>query len=74
MQAYIYKKKGKFALVEKQKSTLIEPTDAIVKVTLGSICTSDPHIKHGSVPRGFIKDANTPHLGEELYPHFVREL
>ena len=57
MQAYIYKKKGKFALVEKPKSTLIEPTDAIVKLTLGSICTSDPHIKHGSVPRGYIKIA-----------------
>lgn len=25
--------------------------DAIVKVTLSSICTSDLHIKHGSVPR-----------------------
>ena len=25
--------------------------DAIVRVTLGSICTSDLHIKHGSVPR-----------------------
>ena len=46
-------------MVEKPKSTLIEPTDAIVKVTLGSICTSDPHIKHGSVPRGFIKIAFT---------------
>ena len=49
MHAYIYKK-GKFDLVEKPKSTLIKPTDAIVKVTLGSICTSDLHIKHGSVP------------------------
>ena len=37
-------------MVEKPKSTLIKPTDAIVKVTLGSICTSDLHIKHGSVP------------------------
>ena len=51
MQAYTYIEKGKFALVEKPKPTLIEPTDAIVKVTLGSICTSDLHIKHGSVPR-----------------------
>ncbi len=25
--------------------------DAIVKVTLASICSSDLHIKHGSVPR-----------------------
>ena len=51
MQAYTYIEKGKFALVEKPKPTLIEQTDAIVKVTLGSICTSDLHIKHGSVPR-----------------------
>ena len=51
MQAYTYIEKGKFALVEKPKPTLIDPTDAIVKVTLGSICTSDLHIKHGSVPR-----------------------
>ena len=51
MQAYTYIEKGKFALLEKAKPTLIEPTDAIVKVTLGSICTSDLHIKHGSVPR-----------------------
>lgn len=51
MKAYTYIEKGKFALTEKQKPTLIEPTDAIVRVTLGSICTSDLHIKHGSVPR-----------------------
>ena len=54
---HTYTKKGNFDLVEKPKSTLIKPTDAIVKVTLGSICTSDPHIKHGSVPRGFIQIA-----------------
>ena len=51
MQAYTYIEKGKFALVEKPKPTLIEPTDAIVRVTMSSICTSDLHIKHGSVPR-----------------------
>ena len=28
-----------------------EPTDAIVRVTMSSICTSDLHIKHGSVSR-----------------------
>ena len=37
--------------MEKPKPTLIETTDAIVRVTMGSICTSDLHIKHGSVPR-----------------------
>lgn len=51
MQAYTYIEKGKFTLVEKPKPTLIDSTDAIVKVTLGSICTSDLHIKHSSVPR-----------------------
>ena len=51
MLAYTYIEKGKFALVEKPKPVLIEPTDAIVRVTMGSICTSDLHIKHGSVPR-----------------------
>ena len=30
---------------------LIEATDAIVRVTMSSICSSDLHIKHGSVPR-----------------------
>ena len=51
MLAYTYIEKGKFALVEKPKPVLIAPTDAIVRVTMSSICTSDLHIKHGSVPR-----------------------
>ncbi len=51
MKAYTYIDEGRFELVEKPRPSLIEPTDAIVKVTLGSICTSDLHIKHGSVPR-----------------------
>ena len=29
----------------------MEQTDAIVRVTMSSICSSDLHIKHGSVPR-----------------------
>ena len=51
MLAYTYIENGKFALVEKPKPTLIETTDAIVRVTMSSICSSDIHIKHGSVPR-----------------------
>lgn len=51
MKAYTYIERGKFALTDKLKPVLLEPTDAIVRVTLGSICTSDLHIKHGSVPR-----------------------
>lgn len=51
MKAYTNIERGKFALTDKPNPVLLEPTDAIVRVTLGSICTSDLHIKHGSVPR-----------------------
>lgn len=51
MKALTYIEHGKFALQEKAKPQLVSARDAIVRVTLGSICTSDLHIKHGSVPR-----------------------
>ena len=51
MQTYTYVSKGKFELKEKPKPLLMHERDAIVKVTLASICSSDLHIKHGSVPR-----------------------
>lgn len=51
MLTYTYISKGKFALMEKPKPMLRHERDAIVKVTLASICSSDLHIKHGSVPR-----------------------
>ncbi len=51
MKAYTYIDKGHFALLEKPEPRILDPKDAIVKVTLASICTSDLHIKHGSVPR-----------------------
>lgn len=51
MLTYTYIKKEEFKLIEKEKPHIINPRDAIVKVTLASICTSDIHIKHGSVPR-----------------------
>ena len=51
MKALTYIEHGKFALLDKPKPDLLEPRDAIVMVTLSSICTSDLHIKHGSVPR-----------------------
>ncbi len=51
MKAYTYKEHKKFELVEKPKPELQGPRDAIVRVTMSSICTSDLHIKHGSVPR-----------------------
>lgn len=51
MLAYTYVERGTFALREKPKPVLLDEKDALVRVTLASICTSDLHIKHGSVPR-----------------------
>ena len=51
MLAYTYVDHGKFELLDKPKPVLLDDRDAIVRVTLASICTSDLHIKHGSVPR-----------------------
>ena len=51
MLAYTYVEHGKFELLEKLRPQIKDARDAIVRVTLGSICTSDLHIKHGSVPR-----------------------
>lgn len=51
MKGLTYIEHGKFALQEKAKPQLVSARDALVRVTLGSICTSDLHIKHGSVPR-----------------------
>ena len=51
MLAYTYVEPGRFELREKPKPVLLDERDAIVKVTLASICSSDLHIKHGSVPR-----------------------
>ena len=51
MLAYTYIEHGKFELQDKPKPVLFHDRDAIVRVTSSSICTSDLHIKHGSVPR-----------------------
>lgn len=51
MKALTYIENGKFELREKPEPQIIDSRDAIVKVTLSSICTSDLHIKHGSVPQ-----------------------
>lgn len=51
MITYTYIGPHEFSVTEKPKPVLKDERDAIVRVTLGSICTSDLHIKHGSVPR-----------------------
>ena len=51
MKALTYIEHDNFALIDTQQPPLQNPQDAIVRVTMSSICTSDLHIKHGSVPR-----------------------
>ena len=51
MLAYTYVSPGRFELMEKPRPTLQDSRDAIVRVTLASICSSDLHIRRGSVPR-----------------------
>lgn len=51
MLAYTYVDRGRFELRDKPLPALMDARDAVVRVTLASICTSDLHILHGSVPR-----------------------
>lgn len=51
MLTYTYVANGQFEFREKPVPELLDGHDALVRVTLSSICTSDLHIKHGSVPR-----------------------
>ena len=51
MLAYTYVSKEDFRLMEKPEPVLEDGKDAIVRVELASICTSDLHIRHGAVPR-----------------------
>ena len=51
MKAVVYKGNGQIALEERPVPEIIDDRDAIVQVTLTTICSSDIHIKHGAVPR-----------------------
>ena len=53
MLACTYVGPGEFQLLDKPSPALLHPQDAIVRVTLGSICTSDLHIKHARCPGRF---------------------
>ncbi len=54
MLAYTYKNPGVFELTEKSKPQLLNSKDAIIRVTMSSICSSDLHIKHGFVPKAVL--------------------
>lgn len=51
MKALVHDGIGNIALRERPHPTLQLPTDAIVRVTRSTICTSDLHIMRGAVPR-----------------------
>ena len=51
MKSLIFEDIGKIKLIEKPLPQIVHPRDAIVKVTLSSICTSDYHIINGAVPQ-----------------------
>lgn len=51
MKSLTYTQPGRFELIEKPKPEIVNDNDAIVKVTLASICSSDIHILHGAVPQ-----------------------
>ncbi len=51
MKALTFTAPGKFKLTDKPKPQIVDPVDAIVRVTLASICSSDLHIMHGAVPQ-----------------------
>lgn len=51
MKALIYNGTRTPVLVDRLRPEIIDPKDAIIKVTLTTICSSDIHILHGAVPR-----------------------
>jgi alcohol dehydrogenase len=50
MKALVYKGPGEKAWEEKPKPSILDPTDALVKVYKTTICGSDLHILKGDVP------------------------
>lgn len=51
MKALVHDGYGNIALLNRPLPKLLESTDAIVRVTRSTICTSDLHIMRGAVPR-----------------------
>jgi len=50
MKAVTYRDVGDFRVAEVPRPRLDGSRDAVVRITLGSICGSDLHIYHGNVP------------------------
>jgi threonine dehydrogenase-like Zn-dependent dehydrogenase len=50
MRAVVYRAPGEVALAEVPRPTLVDATDAIVRVTLAGICGTDLHVVRGDFP------------------------
>ncbi len=50
MKALVYHGPGKVAFENRPKPTIVAPTDAIVRITLTTICGTDLHIMKGDLP------------------------
>lgn len=50
MKALVYHGAGQRAWEEKPRPSLLEPTDAIVRMTTSTICGTDLHILKGDLP------------------------
>lgn len=50
MKAVVYRGNGQIALEDRPVPQIIDERDAVIKVTLTTICSSDIHIRHGAVP------------------------
>lgn len=51
MKALVHDGRGNISLQERPRPAILKSTDAIVRVTRSTICTSDLHIMRGAVPR-----------------------
>ena len=50
MKAVVYKGNGEIVFEERPMPVILDEKDAVIEVTLTTICSSDIHIKHGAVP------------------------
>lgn len=64
MKALVWREDGSLALTDRPVPRLFAPEDAVVKVTLSTICTSDLHIVHGAVPRRSLESCWAMNLWE----------
>ncbi len=67
MKSLIWHKDSTIELISKEIPTVLHPRDAIVKVTLSTICTSDLHIINGFVPKAIPETT----LGHEFVGEIV---